>query len=134
IVLWLPAFAMICASNALIALLRTPLGRWRWPLAAFVVLAPGTVPSVGSYTPVTWGVLTTVVTTLAITTAARLPDLDHQLRVQQRSRFRLFIWMSLPVARLTRTPGTTHQTNRRAFRYLLLAGTKRLVWELIALS
>ena len=125
---------MICASNVLVTLLRRPLGRWRWPLAAFVTLAPGTTPAIGTYGPVAWGILTTVATTLAITTAARLPDLDHQLRVQVRSRFRLFIWMSLPVARLTATPGTAGPINRRAFRYLLLAGAKRLIWELIALA
>ena len=113
--------------------LRRPLGVWRWPLAAFVALAPGTTPALGTYSPVEWGILTTVVTTLAITTAARLPDLDHQLRVQERSRFRLFMWMSWPVARLAATPGTSSEINRRAFRYLLLAGAKRLIWELLAL-
>lgn len=125
---------MIWASNFLVAGLRRPLGRWRWPLAAFVTLAPGTTPALGSYRPLEWGILTTVATTLAITTAARLPDLDHQLRVQERSRFRLFIWMSLPVARLTPAPGTSPEINRRAFRYLLLAGAKRLIWEVIALA
>jgi Membrane bound O-acyl transferase family len=134
ILLWLPAFALICATNLFVALRRAPLGRWRWLVAAGVAMAPGLTPGLGTYSPLGWGVLTTVATTLAITTAARLPDLDHLLRVQERDRFRLFIWMSLPVARLAPVSGTSREVNRRALRYLLLAGTKRLIWELIALS
>lgn len=132
---WLPAFGLVFAINLTVALLRRPLGRARWLLAAVVVCAPALVPHHESYSPPTWGILTTILTTVAIVTAARLPDLDRTLRTKARASAPLFLWMSLPMARFFPDDSLARKRNRRrAPRYLFWGAVKRLAWEPFAFA
>lgn len=131
--LWAPALTMILGTNALAALARGPLGNLRWALAAFVLLAPATFPALHSYAPLTWGVADTVLTTMAIVSAARLPTLDRLLSSASRSRGQIFFWMTVPVARFWPDEKEARARNRqRAPKLLLSALGKRLAWEPLA--
>lgn len=126
---WLPAFAMIVTVNVAVTALNRPLGGWRWPLALFVALAPLTLPPGKSFAPETWGVLSLFATTLTIVTAARLPDLDHSLRTKARTRWELFVWMSLPMARFRLAEAQLGSSRwRRAGGFALLGASKHLAW------
>lgn len=130
---WVPALALILATNAVAAFARCPLGTWRWPLAALVLCAPATFPAHGTYFPVTWGAADTVLTTMAIVSAARLPALDRLLSDAGLNRWQIFFWMTVPVARFwPDTPEGRAKNRRRAPRFLLSALAKRLAWESIA--
>lgn len=130
---FLPAFAAVLSINLVVAVARRPLGKVRIPLSILVVLAPALVPpAIASVHP--WGMLTTVVTTLAIISAARLPDLDHVLRSSRRGRLEIFLWMCLPMVRFFPKSRRRKSLNRkRAPRYFMMAAIKRLCWEPIAL-
>src|SRR5690606_34513232 len=95
---WLPAFALVALTNLAVAGYNRPLGRLRWLLAAVFASAPALTPS-PAFAGAPFGVLSTVLTTVAIVSAARLPDLDHALRTKPRRRLELFLWMSLPTVR-----------------------------------
>lgn len=131
--LWVPALALILATNAAAALSRRPLGPLRWLLAALVLCAPATFPQAGTYSPATWGAADTVLTTMAIVSAARLPAVDRLLSDAGRPRSQIFFWMTVPVARFwPDTPAARMKNRRRAPRFLLSALAKRLAWEPIA--
>jgi D-alanyl-lipoteichoic acid acyltransferase DltB (MBOAT superfamily) len=99
-------------------------------LAALALCAPALAPHHESYSPPTWGILTTVLTTVAIVSAARLPELDHALCTKSRPATQLFLWMSLPVARFSPSDPSARSKNRkRALRYLFWGAVKRLSWE-----
>ncbi len=121
---------MVLGTNLIVAAARRPLGNVRWALAAFVLLTPLTFPALGSYSPTRWGVLDTVLTTMAIISAARLPALDRVVTIAPRSRAQLFFWMTVPMARFWPEDRKVRNNNRRRVpRLLLSAALKRLAWE-----
>lgn len=128
--LWAPALAMILVTNGVVAFACRPLGKLRWALAAFVLCSPATFPALNSYAPGVWGVADTVLTTMAIVSAARLPAVDQLFTAGPRSRGELFFWMTVPVARFwPDTQAARAENRRRAPRLLLSALAKRLAWE-----
>lgn len=130
--LWVPALLMIVVSNALVAFYGRPLGNWRWLVASFVLSSPLLLPKQGSYALFEMGMLNTIVTSLAIVSAARLPDWDHAARRAHVTRRTLFAWLSLPTVSLNSSCVARDQRFIVGIRHLLKALVKRLSWEALA--
>ncbi len=127
--LWLPALFIIVSTNASLSWWGRPLGAWRYLVCAYVATAPAFFPRHGSYEFVELGMLNTILTSLTIVSAARLPDFDQAVHRPHPSRWTLFFWMSLPVVSLNPNRHPARKRLRLGLRFLLLALFKRGIWE-----
>jgi len=131
--LWLPSWLVIVVVNLWLTWRARPLGRWRWLVAACILSAPVYFPPAGGPACSYLRVLDTLITSLAITSAARLADYDHALLQRDLERWRLYAWLSLPVVGLRAPPARPTSRLRQALRHWSKAAIKRLGWELCAL-
>jgi hypothetical protein len=124
--LWGPAFSVIFVSNVSIATWGKPLGKWRLLVVIPVALSPLLAP-LPQARQAPWGALSTVLTTLAIVTAARLPDWDHFLR-NERTFLERYFWLSLPMVR-SRSRRPWVQRRGPGLGFIGLGLLKVVVWQ-----
>jgi len=130
--LWVPSWLVIVTVNVWLTLRCRPLGKGRWLAALCILSAPLFFPAEGS----TCGylqVFSTLITSLAIVSAARLADYDHAVRRKDLERFRLYAWLSLPVVGLHAPRARDTSRLTQAVRHWGKALFKRVAWELCAL-
>lgn len=130
--LWVPAWLVIVAVNVWLTLRGRPLGKGRWLAAACILSAPLYFPAEGTGCG-QLRVFATLITSLAIVSAARLADYDHAVRRKDLEAWRLYAWLSLPVVGLHAPRAQQASRLRPALFHFCKALFKRLAWELCAL-
>jgi hypothetical protein len=94
---WLLPFVWLLGLNLFVAHSVSLSTGARWVGSSAAALSPALLPSPGASNATVWGITATLLTTLAVVSAARFADLPVFRKVQTRGRLEVFLWMTLPV-------------------------------------
>lgn len=131
---WLPALTATLLWLVVVASWGRPLRRMRWAAACGVLATPLLFPRPSAETQVPWAQAATILTTLLIIFAARLPDWDaivlrNGLRFKDR-----FLWLLCPNLQLRAQSVEGLARVRRAAPYLLKATLLHLTWLVVSIT
>lgn len=131
---WLPALGTHILWLIVVASWGRPLGRMRWTIAGGVLATPLLFPRPTEQMLLPWGQVATILTTLLIIFAARLPDWDATVRKKVTDWKGRLLWLLLPNLRLRPQSAQGALRWKRAARYFGKALLLHLAWLAISLS